>query len=192
MAPIIEERLDLLRREVVNGPAASNQRHRFVCPCVPFGGHLNDKWVLSLGTDPRKEARGVGVAAEVVAQRHVAKENPRYDERAAVRLRVAGDKPVVQRRSGGGRGDPLLPGKKRTKMVHIDEEEGQVGCVHETRRRNHRAEVWRATAPGIRVAIDVVSHSSTTQNSRDNDRRGKREVENKTRTKQIDGRKNQR
>ncbi len=97
MAPIMKERLDLLRREVMNSPAASSQRHRLVCPFKPFGCHLNDEWVTPLGDDPRKETRGICVATEVVAKRHVAKENPRYNKRAEVSFRVAGDKPVMQR-----------------------------------------------------------------------------------------------
>jgi hypothetical protein len=68
----------------------------------------------------------------------------------------------------------------------IDQQEGQIRGVHEPRLHRDSPRVGWAPPDRIRVVIESGGHHSTTpKTSEINDRRGKREVENKTRTNNL-------
>ena len=77
-------------------------------------------------------------------------------------------------------------------MFLIDEKKGQMRRVQESGLnvpRTGDSSLVRGTPPNrIGVVLEIGGHHSTTPKTPGiNDRRGKREVEDKTRTKQIDG-----
>jgi hypothetical protein len=178
----------------VDGPATGGQRHRGVGPFVPCRSHLDHERWLSLRDNPREEQRAVQKLTPFIAQRHVLEENPRDDEGTAVRLGIASGQPCVQWGVRGGGGNKPLPRQNRLQVFLIDKKKGQMRRVQEPGHNVPRTEgssgVRGAPPNRIGIACGIGGHHSTTPKTPGiNDRRGKREVENKTRTKQIDGEK---
>jgi hypothetical protein len=97
------------RRDMVDGPATGGQRHSGVGSFVPCRGHLDNERTVTRRYNPREKEGTLSIAARLIAKRHVLEEDPRYDEGAAVRFRVASGQPCVQWGISGGGGDKPLP-----------------------------------------------------------------------------------
>jgi hypothetical protein len=105
----------------------------------------------------------VGESSLGVAQRHVAIENPKDDKGAVKILRIARIEPGGQ---GGGSGgishQPLLL-QNGPHVFLAQHEQDELRCGEEPRRGGRRNCCVRGAAPNrIRVAAEIVSHSSTT------------------------------
>ena len=124
MTARLKEHLHEPRRDMVDGPTTGGQRHSGVDSFVPCRGHLDNERTLTLRYHPREEKGIVSIAAFLIAKRHVLEENPRDDEGAAVRFRVASGQPCVQWGINGGRGDKSLPRQDSPQMFFINEKKG--------------------------------------------------------------------
>jgi hypothetical protein len=86
---------------------------------------LDNERTLTRRYNPREEQGVVRIVALLIAKRHVLEEeNPRDDEGAAIRFRVASGQPCVQWGISGGGGDKPLPRQDSPQMFFINEKKG--------------------------------------------------------------------